>query len=146
IKFIFKKKYNFFLVLDDAHSFGLFGNNLKGITENFEEEIDIITGTFSKAVGCQGGYVLSSNFIRNLIINKAYGLIYSTAVSPFLIGFAFYVIKNLIPNLKDEVKNLLELSDYLRNQIEVKGIYKTKGTSQIIPILQDFDFLENLQN
>ncbi len=130
-----KEKYNFFLYIDDAHSFGIFGESLLGITEGFEDKIDILVGTFSKAVGCQGGYVLSSDYIRKLIINSSNGFIYSTGLSPFLVGFAYFSIKNIFPSIRNEVRDMLELSNYARSILSSLDQVKIIGNSQVIPII-----------
>lgn len=54
------RKYDAFILVDDAHGIGVLGNTGRGLIENCElfGEIDIITGTFSKAFASLGGYVV----------------------------------------------------------------------------------------
>lgn len=129
-----KKKYDFFLYIDDAHSFGVYGENMLGTTEGFEDDIDIIMGTFSKSVGCQGGYLVSKKNIVDLLVNKNTGFICSTAISPFLIGFAINAIKKF-PSFKKDVRKMLDLVDYVRKLFLNK--INLKGDSHIIPLLDE---------
>ncbi|HSG89338.1 MAG TPA: aminotransferase class I/II-fold pyridoxal phosphate-dependent enzyme [Pseudomonadales bacterium] len=56
-----KDKYGAFLLLDDAHSFGTMGANGRGLAEaeGVEDQVDFLTGTFSKSLGSVGGYCAS---------------------------------------------------------------------------------------
>ena len=54
-----KKKYNFSIILDDCHGFGVLGKNGRGTAEilGVEEDIDVYIATFTKAFGSLGGFV-----------------------------------------------------------------------------------------
>jgi 8-amino-7-oxononanoate synthase len=77
-------KYEFSLVIDEAHSFGLNKN------DPFQYELkDIIFArivTFGKALGADGAAVLGSELLREYLINFSRSFIYSTAPSPHKIG------------------------------------------------------------
>jgi 8-amino-7-oxononanoate synthase len=55
------KRHGAFLLLDDAHSFGIMGETGRGLAETLgiEDEIDFVTGTFSKSLGSVGGFFAS---------------------------------------------------------------------------------------
>jgi glycine C-acetyltransferase len=55
-------RYGAYLVVDDAHGIGVLGDTGRGVIEVFQayDKVDIITGTFSKALGNIGGYVISN--------------------------------------------------------------------------------------
>ena len=59
------KQYDALLVLDDAHGTGVIGENGAGTAEHFgmEDEVDIIMGTFSKAIAMTGAFVSASEEI-----------------------------------------------------------------------------------
>ena len=61
-----KKQFGFFLVVDDAHGFGVLGQKGHGIQELFDtDQIDILVGTFSKALAVTGGFIAApQNFIH----------------------------------------------------------------------------------
>ncbi|MDB2495653.1 8-amino-7-oxononanoate synthase [Verrucomicrobiales bacterium] len=74
------------LLLDEAHAFGVFGPQGRGIAAEMglESEVDFQMGTFSKAAGLTGGYVCANRAFIDLLVNRARGFIYSTAPSPAL--------------------------------------------------------------
>ncbi len=53
-----KREYGFQLLLDEAHSFGVLGENGRGLAEEagLEDEVDFVVGTFSKSIGAIGGF------------------------------------------------------------------------------------------
>lgn len=130
------QEYNAFLYLDEAHATGLYGPNGYGISTlvDLSNLSYLVMGTFSKAIGCSGGYVACSNLIKDYIINKAGGFIYSTANSPMLIG-AVAKAWSMIKNLTQERKHLFSLASSLREQILDLGFDTGSTTSNIIPII-----------
>ncbi len=110
------KKYEIFLIVDEAHSFGVFGKNGAGLTEEYclQGQVDLVMGTFSKAAGLIGGYVSGKKDIIDLIRNKSRPLIYTTALPP---GIVCGIIKSveLIKNAKDKRKKLWENIKYFKN-------------------------------
>ena len=79
-----KEKYAAWLMLDEAHATGVFGENRRGLAEQLgvEDQIEITLGTLSKALGCAGGFVVGSQTLIDLLRNRARSLIYSTALPP----------------------------------------------------------------
>ncbi|KAJ0099173.1 hypothetical protein Patl1_20734 [Pistacia atlantica] len=59
-----RKKYDFLLVLDDAHGTFVCGKSGEGVAEEFncESDVDICIGTLSKAAGCHGGFIACRQF------------------------------------------------------------------------------------
>ena len=57
-----KKKHGAYLVVDEAHSFGVLGGTGRGLAEevDVEDDVDVIVGTFSKSLGAVGGFCVSS--------------------------------------------------------------------------------------
>lgn len=79
-----KEKYGAWLLVDEAHAIGIFGENRRGLAEAFEleDQVDIHMGTLGKALGAAGGYVCGSRRLIELLINKARTFIFSTAPPP----------------------------------------------------------------
>jgi len=79
-----KKKFNALLLVDEAHSFGIRGEQGKGMLHqnNLSEQVDFIMATFGKSAGAAGAITATSKVWRDLIINKARSFIYSTAPMP----------------------------------------------------------------
>ena len=130
-----KEKYSARLMVDEAHATGIYGKNGSGVAEeeNLSKKIDIIMGTFSKALGSFGAYVVSSKKIAEYLINSCRAFIYSTALPAPVIAANLESL-NLIKEEPFRRKTLLENADYFRNKLKHKG-FKIKGISQIIPLI-----------
>ena len=85
-----KEKYAAWLMLDEAHATGVFGNDRRGLAEQLgvEDKIEITVGTLSKALGCAGGFVVGSRPLIDFLRNRARSLIYSTALPPAICAAA----------------------------------------------------------
>lgn len=130
------EKFNAFLYLDEAHATGIIGNNGYGLstTVNLNNIPHLIMGTFSKALGCCGAYIASSAIIKNYLINKAPGFIYSTALSPMIVG-AMQQAWNLVKTLDKERKKLLKQANNLKISLNNLGFNVGNTNSHIIPII-----------
>jgi 8-amino-7-oxononanoate synthase len=74
------------LLLDEAHGFGVLGNEGMGLAEreNLQQRVSFQMGTLSKAAGLSGGYLAASREWIDLLTNRARSFIYSTAPPPAL--------------------------------------------------------------
>ncbi len=74
------------LLLDEAHGFGVLGENGMGLAERegLQQRITFQMGTLSKSAGLSGGYVAASREWIDLLVNRARSFIYSTAPPPAL--------------------------------------------------------------
>lgn len=119
------------LYIDDAHAVGVYGNNGFGYTADFPNKIDMVMGSFSKALGSYGGYIACSDVIKNYLVNTCRGLIYSTAVSPALLG-AMDAALELLPTLDEERKKLMNNAQILRDFFHENQL-QTESTTHILP-------------
>jgi 8-amino-7-oxononanoate synthase len=78
------KKYDCWLLIDEAHATGVMGKTGAGCLEHFEVKGDNIIqiGTLSKAIGSLGGYVAGSGVLIDFLRNRCPTWIYTTALSP----------------------------------------------------------------
>ncbi len=78
------KKRGAMLMIDEAHSTGVFGRTGRGLTEHFglSGQIDVVMGTLSKALGSVGGFVSGGSLLIEVLTNRAKEFIYTTAPSP----------------------------------------------------------------
>ena len=90
-----KEKYNCYLMLDEAHAFGIFGSNLAGIAdmEDVLEKVDIITATLGKSFASMGAFCVSDSTIIKYLTNKANSFIFSTALPPVSIMWSNFIIE-----------------------------------------------------
>ena len=133
-----KKKYNATIYVDEAHGIGVFGKQGRGVCDHFgvTDEVDLIMGTFSKALGGMGAYIASHSEVIDYLITTCGGFIYSTAPSPFLIG-AMYSAWKLIPQLGKERSQILHLAHKLRQGLAQYGYNTTQHHTHIIPLISD---------
>ena len=88
-----KKKYNFYIYLDEAHSVGAMGSKGRGIVDYFgldPTDIDIMMGTFSKSFGAAGGYIAGSRRLIKFLRTRSQAAAYASTMAP---GVARQVIK-----------------------------------------------------
>ncbi len=79
-----KERYGAWLMLDEAHAFGLYGPLGQGLAaaDGLAGRIEIRMGTLGKAVGAAGGFICGSRQLVDLLVNRARSFIFSTAPSP----------------------------------------------------------------
>lgn len=79
-----KERYGALLLVDEAHATGILGPGGRGLAAaaDLTPRIDLHMGTLSKALGTHGGFIAASRPWIDLLINRARGLIYSTAPPP----------------------------------------------------------------
>lgn len=82
------KAYGAYLMIDEAHASGVIGQNGRGTPEyfNLEGKIDIVSGTFSKALGGVGGYVAANHELVELLHFYSRSYMFSTALTPQVVG------------------------------------------------------------
>ena len=83
-----KERYGAWLMVDEAHATGVLGARGGGLAEalGLTPRVDIHMGTFSKALGSQGGYVAGDRRLIDYLHNRARSFIYSTALAPPVLG------------------------------------------------------------
>lgn len=116
-----KKKYNCMLMVDEAHAFGVFGENGLGVSEvlGITKEIDLIVGTFGKSIGSMGAFVTGSNTLIDYLINKARSFIFSTALPPINIAFSKWIIENKLPYTFEKRQKMLYLGKKLGSESHI---------------------------
>ena len=119
------------LVVDDAHATGILGRAGCG----FSGDADIVIGTFSKALGGFGGYVASTETMRDYLINRCGGIIYSTALPPPVLG-AIDAALDLVPGMDEERAYVARLAERFRAGASAIGLDTGASTTQIVPVIQ----------
>jgi 8-amino-7-oxononanoate synthase len=118
------------LIVDDAHATGILGEGGCGLSG----EADIVIGTFSKALGGFGGYVASTETVRDYLINRCGGMIYSTALPPPVLG-AIDAALDLVPVMDEERAYVANLAQRFRAGAGAIGLNAGASTTQIVPIV-----------
>jgi 8-amino-7-oxononanoate synthase len=133
-----KEKHGAWLMLDEAHATGLFGENRRGLAEAFElaARVEIQMGTLGKAIGASGGYICGSGKLIELLINRARSFIFSTAPVPAAAAAANAGIELVQSQTgEDRRTRLWSLVDQLKNGFVQAGCHLPTVRSAIIPLV-----------
>ncbi|VTX52029.1 8-amino-7-oxononanoate synthase [Haemophilus haemolyticus] len=108
-----------YLYVDEAHAIGVYGKNGLGIAEraNVIADIDLLVGTFGKALASMGAYVVCDQILKECLINQMRPLIFSTALPPFNVAWTHFIFERL-PEFSKERTHLEQLSLFLRQEVE----------------------------
>src|SRR5262245_20660282 len=130
------KRHQCLVMIDEAHAFGVMGENGKGLAEHFgvERQIDIQMGTLSKAAGAFGAYCCGSRTLISYLINKARSFIYTTAMPPSNAAAALCAIE--IISKEPELRSKLWMNtNNLRQALNKAGFDTMHSETPIIPVL-----------
>jgi len=127
---------NAYLVVDEAHALGVFGNNGEGLIQhlNLEEKIFARIMTFGKGLGCHGAAILGTHPLKEYLVNFSRSFIYTTGLSPhsvasILMAYQFLskekvALENLRENIAhfNQEKQLLGLKQlFVRNKSAIQS-------------------------
>ncbi|MCK9862957.1 8-amino-7-oxononanoate synthase [Paenibacillus sp. ATY16] len=131
-----KQEYNAILMVDEAHSGGIYGLYGEGLSHalGLKHMVDIHVGTFSKAFGMYGAYVCASDTLVNLLVNKARSFIYSTALPPAVVTGIRKALDYVVRESWRR-ERLFELSSSFRSSLCEAGFKVGDGDSPIIPLI-----------
>jgi 8-amino-7-oxononanoate synthase len=121
-----------FLFVDEAHATGVLGPGGAGLSAEAPGAIDLVMGTFSKALGGFGAYVAGSRVMIDYLVNTASGFIFTTAPPPAVLG-AIDAALDLVPGMEAERAHLAALGDRLRSGLATLGIDHGASSTQIVP-------------
>ena len=116
-----KNKYNCIFVVDEAHAFGVFGRNALGVCEELGllNEVDLLVGTFGKAIGSMGAFATGKKVLIDYLINSARSFIFSTALPPISIAFSKWIIENKLQETYGKRMNMLKLGRKMGSQSHI---------------------------
>jgi 8-amino-7-oxononanoate synthase len=90
-------KYNCYLVVDEAHALGVFGNSGEGLIQllGLQDPIFARIITFGKGLGCHGAAILGSQKLVDYLVNFARSFIYTTGLSPHSVATILVAYQHL---------------------------------------------------
>ena len=131
------EKYNALVVVDDSHATGFVGDTGRGTAEycGVQGRVDIITGTFGKALGgASGGFTSGRKEIIDLLRQRSRPYLFSNTVAPAICATTLKVLE-MIENdtsLRDKV---MENAKYFRSEMEKNGFDLAGKDHAIIPVM-----------
>ncbi len=129
-------KYQAITYVDDAHGDGVLGENGRGITNHFhlEGKVDVDMGTFSKAFGCVGGYVVGSKDLCTYLQNKVRSYLLSGSQPPGIPGACIAAIQ-LVKKNPALVKKLWDNTRYFKKALNDLGFDTGQSETPITPVM-----------
>lgn len=123
------------LYVDEAHAIGVRGKQGLGCAEQYAviADIDLLVGTFGKAIASVGGYLICHAVIRDYLINAMRPLIFSTAQPPICMAWTNFIFQKVL-GLNQRRQYLQSKSQYLQQAVQNKG-FECPSTSHIIPVI-----------
>lgn len=123
------------LYVDEAHAIGVFGDTGLGLAEatGTIQQIDLLLGTFGKALAGMGGYLICSDVVKRYLVNRCRSLIFSTALPPLTIAYDRLAFEAL-PRYTAERQRLKASSEHLRQRLGEWSL-QTPSQTHIIPIV-----------
>jgi len=130
-------KYDALVMVDECHAAGFIGATGKGTLEakNVLGRVDIITGTFGKALGgAMGGYTTGKKEIIELLRQRSRPYLFSNSLAPSIVGASIKVFELLEKDTS--LRDKLEWNtNYFKTQIKKAGFDIIDGDSAIVPIM-----------
>jgi glycine C-acetyltransferase/8-amino-7-oxononanoate synthase len=124
------------VVVDEAHGTGCLGPEGRGAVAEagVEDEVDVIIGTLSKALGAYGAFAACDQEMAQLLINTARPFIFSTAPPPPAVAGALAALELLIEQ-PQRVDKLQANADVLREELARERFEVAGSTTQIVPLV-----------
>lgn len=130
-----KDRFQAALYVDEAHGVGIRGANGCGLAEEqgVHRQIEILTGTFGKAFGGQGSFVVGTAPLIDYLLNTARSQIFSTGLPPVSVHWLCFVLGQ-IPLMREQRAKVEQMAARFRAALRDQGL-RTDGDSNIVPVL-----------
>ena len=130
-----KEHYDCVLVVDEAHAVGVRGPRGAGLCaeQGVAERVDVLIGTFGKALGSTGAYAVMAPELREYLINHMRSLIFTTGLPPVVLNWSRFVLQRSATMDRERAK-LMSLGVLLRGWLRAAG-RDAVGDTQIVPYI-----------
>jgi len=130
-----KKKHGAYLLADEAHSFGVLGENGRGVAERdgCEDDVDFVVGTFSKSLGTVGGYCVSNLEGLELIRLCSRPYMFTASLPPEIIASTLAALDEMQarPELR---KQLYANAEQLNHGLHKLGLKTSPHVSPVVAV------------
>lgn len=135
-----KNRHDSWLLMDEAHSFGVLGKTGRGISEHFgmdPSEIELSVGTLSKSFVSSGGFVCASKDVISWLRFTLPGFVYSVGLSPTTVATANEAL-NVLKDEPDRVDRLKRKSALFRDAARAAGLNPGNAIGEaVVPLMFD---------
>jgi glycine C-acetyltransferase len=131
------EQYNAIVMVDDCHATGFTGKTGRGSAEHCDAfgRVDIITGTFGKAMGgASGGFTAASKEIVDILRQRSRPYLFSNTLAPAIVGASISVI-DILEESTDLRDKLEENTAFFRKEMTAAGFDIVPGTHPIVPVM-----------
>jgi len=130
------KKYPSRLMVDDAHSLGVLGPKGNGTAAHFgvTRDVDLIMGTFSKSLGCVGGFIAGEKKVIEYIKHHSRQIIFTASLPPSNVASVMAALE-IIKSEPERRAQLWENTEFMRKGLQDMGYDTGESTTPVIPVL-----------
>jgi 8-amino-7-oxononanoate synthase len=130
-----KDRYGAWLMVDEAHATGLFGENRRGLVEEvgLSGRVEVQMGTLGKALGSAGGYIAGAGVLIDYLVNKARSFIFSTAPPPSVSAASMAALQ--VVRSSDGEALLNQLRRNIEQFCRESGVTPAAEYSPIVPMV-----------
>ena len=127
--------YGALTMVDDCHATGFIGPQGRGTAARAGVKVDLMTGTFGKALGgALGGYIAGPQAVIDLLRQRARPYLFSNALPPAVVGASLAAL-DLVEAADDLRAKLAENAAYWRAGLEGLGFDLLAGSHPIVPVM-----------
>lgn len=131
------KKYNASVMVDEAHSLGVFGKDFsgKGLVEQcgLVDDVELIMGTFSKSLASIGGFIAGNETILDYLRHNSRGYIFTASATPAATAAASAAL-DIIQSEPERIQNLWNITHYALEGFRSRGFEIGHTSTPIIPL------------
>jgi 8-amino-7-oxononanoate synthase len=130
------KKYPSRLMVDDAHSFGILGPRGDGTAAHFDvtKDMDLIMGTFSKSLGCIGGFISGEKMVIEYLKHHSRTMLFTASLPPSNVASVMAAL-GIIKAEPERREQLMEHARFIRDGLKSLGFDIGESVTPIIPII-----------
>ena len=117
------EKFGAFLIVDEAHSTGIFGERGEGLVQELgiQHKVFARVNTFGKAPGCHGAVILGSKSLKEYLVNFSRSFIYTTALPPHAVATILAVYQQLEKGIL-QIQQLKNNIQFFRNEVSLNNL------------------------
>lgn len=130
-------RYDALVMVDDSHAVGVLGNGGRGTHEHREVmgRIDILTGTFGKALGgASGGYTSGRKEIVELLRQRSRPYLFSNTLAPVIVAGSLKAL-DLLTLSSERLDRLRSNTAFFRSEMAKTGLTLLPGEHPIVPVM-----------
>lgn len=132
-----KRRHGAYLMVDEAHSFGVLGHHGRGIDEHYgldPREVDLWAGSLSKAIPSTGGFLAGAGDIIQYLKHESAPYFFSAAACPASVAAARAALR-VVEHEPQRRIQVMQRARQLRDNLKTRGISTGKSSTPIVPVL-----------